>query len=61
MCVVNHLGIPCPKCGAPGLWRQKQQSYERALLKLAEVADYVRSLPDDCPLKAVLEEILSNA
>ena len=60
MCVVSHMGVPCSKCGAPGLWKQQEQTRQRAVKRLLAVAEYVESLPDDCPVKNNLRAVLDG-
>ena len=60
MCVVNHLSLPCSKCGAPGTWKHKQTAYERVIKRITALAVFVDELPDDCPIKEQLKDILNG-
>lgn len=62
MCVVNQLGgLPCRKCGAPERWQSALRlPLERLTLRINRAFEYLHNLPDDCPMKQEMLDILEG-
>ena len=59
VCAVAGMDPPCSKCGAPALWRQKEEERKKVKARLLDALDYANDLSDDCPIKSQILEILN--